>query len=342
VAFSEIEPFPCAVLAHHYPDVPNLGDVTKITEEQIAALGLVDVVVGGSPCTDLSIAGRREGLAGKHSSLFYDQLRIFNAAYRYCGARFLLWENVPGAFSSNKGRDFAQVVAAMAGCGDFRKGSNGGKEGAAVGANGLVEWSVLDAQWFGLAQRRKRVFAVLDTGAWPSRPPILLERDSLRGDSPPCRTSETQNSTPIGVSFESADAIAKCLNAGGTGRLDFTAETLVYTCKTTNTKSKGLGISSDGIAYTLDTAGVQAVSIHSTQNLDVQVDASVRRLTPRECERLQGFPDGYTRIPYRNKPPDKCPDGPRYKALGNSMAVPVMRWIGKQIQRATLWNEELA
>ena len=187
VAFCEFDKFPSAVLAHHYPDVPNLGDVTAITDEQIKALGPIDLVVGGSPCQDLSVAGKRKGLAGERSGLFHEQMRIFNAARRLCGTRWLLWENVPGAFSSNKGRDFAVVVSEMAGASVPVPEDGWGSEGMALGEHGLVEWAVLDAQWFGVAQRRRRIFALLDAGDWANRPPVFLEPDSLRGDSAPSR-----------------------------------------------------------------------------------------------------------------------------------------------------------
>ena len=149
VAFSEIEPFPCALLQHHYPDVPNLGDVTKITEEQIKQLGPIDLVVFGAPCQDLSIAGKQRGFRDEdgnttRSGLFFDALRIFGYARKHGNARFALWENVPGAFSSSKGRDFAEVVAAMAGLEHVDVPKNGwGSEGAAVGDNGLLEWLAL-------------------------------------------------------------------------------------------------------------------------------------------------------------------------------------------------------
>ena len=124
VGFSEIEPFPCAVLAHHYPDIPNLGDVTQITEDQIKALGAIDIVVFGSPCQDLSVAGKRKGLINAdgnitRSGLFFNAINIAQWARKHCGCRFALWENVPGAFSSNKGADFAQVVSLMAGLDDL-------------------------------------------------------------------------------------------------------------------------------------------------------------------------------------------------------------------------------
>lgn len=197
VGFSEIEPFPCSLLAHHYPTVPNLGDITKITEQQIADLGDFDVLVFGSPCQDLSTAGTRKGFQdGTRSNLFYEALRIFDYAQKHNNCRFALWENVPGAFSSNKGADFAAVVREMAGLQDVPTPKNGwGNSGVAVGENGLLEWRVLDAQYFGLAQRRKRVFAILDTGDWENRPPILFEQESVRGDTPPSRETGSEVTT---------------------------------------------------------------------------------------------------------------------------------------------------
>lgn len=143
-------------------------------------------------CQDLSIAGVRKGLQeGTRSNLFYEALRIFDYARKHNNCRFALWENVPGAFSSNKGADFAAVVREMAGLRDVPTPRYGwGNSGVAVGENGLLEWRVLDAQYFGLAQRRKRVFAILDTGDWEDRPPILFERESLSGCTPPRRETE--------------------------------------------------------------------------------------------------------------------------------------------------------
>lgn len=194
VGFSEIEPYPCSLLAHHYPNVPNLGDITKITEQQIANLGNFDVLVFGSPCQDLSAAGTRKGFQdGTHSNLFYEALRIFDYARKHNNCRFALWENVPGAFSSNKGADFAAVVREMAGLKNVPIPTNGwGNSGVALGENGLLEWRVLDAQYFGLAQRRKRVFAIIDTGNWYDRPPILFEQESMRGDTPPSRQTRSE------------------------------------------------------------------------------------------------------------------------------------------------------
>jgi len=378
VAFSEIEPFPCAVLKRHYPNVPNLGNVTQITEEQIADLGHIDLVVGGSPCQNLSIAGNRKGLAGEASGLFHEQIRIFDAARKHCGARWLVWENVPGAFSSNKGADFAQVVGALAGCELSVPAKGWRTEGVALGDKGLMEWAVLDAQFFGVAQRRKRVFAVVDTGDWQNRPPVLLERDSLRGDRP-TRGQATQKSAEAinaGVfawddaarfiekimreedGCEYVPEVAMCLNAGGMGRRDAETETFVVhgsqdpivSIELAHTLGRNQG--QENVVYSFDyqnnnpSAGYEDIAptlltFGGKGRLAILADKGrysagiPRRLTPLECERLQGFPDNYTAIPWRGKPAEQCADGPRYKTLGNSMAVPVMRWVGRKIEAAT-------
>jgi len=329
VAFAEVEPFPCAVLAHHHPDVPNLGDVSEITHAQIAALGHIDVVVGGSPCQGLSLAGTRKGLADERSGLFYEQVRIFHAAHTLCGARYLVWENVPGALSNQAGRDFAVVVGTLAGCRIPVPERGWGSEGLALGHYGLLEWSVLDAQRFGLAQRRKRVFAVLDTGNWQNRCPILFERDSLRGDCP-TRPEPQQDATPCVDASPIVPSVAMCLNAGAMGRQDAESETFVL-AERGRPGGRSIEYRNDGTANAILTpigggAGRGIGTIAHQQ--------AVSRLTPRECERLQGFPDDYTAIPWRGKPAESCPDSPRYRALGNSMAVPVMRWIGQQIDAA--------
>ena len=470
VAVSEIEPFPCAVLEHHYPDIPNLGDVTKITEQQIKDLGQIDLIVFGSPCQNLSVAGNRKGFEGEQSSLFYAAMEIIKHAKRHCKTRFALWENVPGAFSSNKGADFTEVVKHMAGLDDLDTPTNGwGKEGAALGSNGLLEWSVLDAQWFGLAQRRKRVFAIVDFGDWTSRPPILLERESLRGDSAPSRETGQDFTADVGASTEGkswysvdtqqpparlAHEIAPCLAASmykeppsvmqfpsepyqqvaenklvvfaepsraraldvltatdpsptlsakmGTGGNNMpllcikeavAIQSTVIGRKPENgpqgsghdkevcftltsadrhavaygfaTKQMGLDVTREcantlvatdykepqsvfmkGCAYGVTSKGngdvFEKYELHTTLSTGggqagqgypcARIANVVRRLTPIECEKLQGFPPNFTKIPYRNKPADECPNGVRYKALGNSMAVNVMAWIGQRVQ----------
>ena len=361
VAVAEIEPWPSRVLAHHYPDVPNLGDVTKVTEEQIAMLGRIDVVVFGSPCQDLSVAGKRKGLDGARSGLFFTAMQIVGWARQWCDCRFALWENVPGAFSSNRGRDFAAVADAMAGLEGTEPPPKGwGTEGCALGAEAMVEWSTLDAQWFGVAQRRRRVFALADFGDWRNRPPILLEPESVRGDTAPRReagedVAGTLASRTRGGGFPGSDEacsgyvrpvlsastgdVSHWLNAGGMGRIDYETETMIactYAVRTAQTGANGIGVARE-VSHTLDLASGQAVCVTTFGTTQITgADAvvygmRVRRLTPVETEFLQGFPRGYTAIP-------KAKDGPRYKALGNSMAVPVMRWIGQSIDYAMIWS----
>ena len=395
-AFAEIDPFPCAVLNARWPSVPNLGDVTKITKEQVDDLGKIDITVGGFPCQDLSVAGQRKGLKNAdgtdtRSGLFFDFLRIAD----WSGSRWTLAENVPGLFSSNGGLDFATVVGGLAGC-EIRVPGGGWKNaGMALGPKGLVEWCVLDAQYFGLAQRRKRIFIVRDSsGQWFDRPPLLLERTSLRWDPAPRReagkrvaptvegragrsgansfatsgglyeTAPTLSARTKGGGGLGTDAdldgalIAHCLNghAGPHGRLDGESETFVpvtvgplTACGGTE-KKHGYGPGQQEIEsgqvvdfqprfYTRDnkTGGAAQITTGSLtrgkRNGDSQEHCfygyAVRRLLPVECEILMGFPRNYTAIQYRGKP--AC-DGPRYKAIGNSMAVPVLKWIGQRIE----------
>lgn len=373
VAVSEIEKFPSAVLKHHYPNIPNLGDVTKITEDDIKSLGPIDLVVFGSPCQDLSIAGKGLGFNGERSGLFTTAISIIQWARRHCGCRFALWENVLGAFSSNEGKDFATVVEQMAGCQNIETPKNGwGTEGAALGSDGLLEWCSLDAQWFGVAQRRRRVFALTDFGDWQSRSPILLEPESLRGDSPSSRESRkkiarnARNSTENesnagrvdgfqGLPFESytnevtipvkeigykGDTDLICVHGSQTpitlndcgitvGRNNGTENVICYGVLD---NLSSLTPESRDVKGGLGNSEIDSLKIKTTNTSpSVNYLYIVRRLTPTEDERLQGFPDGYTAVPWGNKSADECPDGHRYKALGNSMAVPVMRWIGKQI-----------
>lgn len=195
VAVAEIEPFPCAVLAHHYPAVRNLGDITQITQEQVEALGHIDAIVLGFPCQDVSIAGQRQGFKNAdgtltRSGLFFTALRIIE----WSKARWTIGENVPGLFSSHEGRDFASVVGELSGTEIDVPRDGWRTAGVALGPKGLVEWFVLDAQYTRVAshpravpQRRRRVFIVRDSGNWQGRPPIFLIPQSLRGNPPPRR-----------------------------------------------------------------------------------------------------------------------------------------------------------
>lgn len=518
LAFSEIDPFPSTVLQHHYPDIPNLGDITKI--DWSPYVGAADIVVGGSPCQSFSVAGKREGLAGA-SGLMFEYIR----AVRELRPRWFVWENVPGAFTSERGEAYRQLLSEMDALG-----------------YGLA-WRVLDAQFFGVAQRRERVFLVGSLGTMRCAE-VLFERESLSWNHQSSRQKRQALTEEAQERVGEADHDSGCLNPGETQSRrvypasgvyptlstreksgqnqesvftqfgDDVAGTLtsrydsspcvdrganvvvderdkVFLCQTAQTGSNGKLVKQDDVMNTLDrtnstavaaldfnptdarlryanddvsqtltararTGGNQvplvqvqplvfnpnagitekgggsalsedvtptlktdhnpAVAFASNQRDEVrelevagalaaqpgikqqtyicradgqanamtsvdmaptltshakkdppliypaedsigegaliQRDMSatlsthntqtpitggrekrgltVRRLTPRECERLQGFPDDYTDIPYRNK--EHAPDGPRYKALGNSMAVPVMRWIGERIR----------
>jgi DNA (cytosine-5)-methyltransferase 1 len=439
VGFSEIEKFPSQVLAHHYPSVPNVGDMNNYKEWDI---GAIDLLVGGTPCQSFSVAGLRKGLEDPRGNL----------ALVYCGIldhfrpQWFVWENVPGVLSSGGGRDFGSFLGALAELG-----------------YGFA-YRVLDAQYFGVAQRRRRVFVVGHLGDWRPAAAVLFESESLRRDTAPSRekrkdpakslmaspsqrldpTLETM--IPIGVpevmstllsstagisrpgnaatehetyipmavclggqhpnasiDTERSPTLTNAMGAGG-GHVPLVNQPIaIQDTRPIEKAQNGRGWNDDGTAYTVDTHATQGVAqpvgafniapgkgalkddIHITDaTVTKTLDASgsnpamhqggaaivqsmavaqpiapaltasndpsrspqssevtqqvaavhaasmaVRRLTPVECERLQGFPDNYTAIPWRGKA--ETPDGPRYKALGNSMAVPVMKWIGGRI-----------
>lgn len=447
VGFSEIEPFPSAVLAHHWPDVPNLGDMTKHHDWTTRLLHKPDLIVGGTPCQAFSVAGLRKGLADPRGNLTLTFLSIVEQ-YR---PSWVVWENVPGVLSEKTGA----FGAFLGGLGELGYG---------------FAYRVLDAQHFGVPQRRRRVFVVGCLGNWRRAAAVLFEPHSLSGNPPPSREagkiaptipSRSLGGGGLGTDFDCDGGliphVAGCLQttcndhsradgfnmipvcgpltagmgkgprgteavegnhlipttqfgpiAGSlTARHDSSpcadrgqnivavaAQDEVYSIaeniigRQDHNGGNGKGFQKD-IAYTLNTVAPPAVAFsckdhgadageeisptlrsmghdgsHANGGGQVAVAfgvgeqpevghclrsgaskadkhesttyikqaTAVRRLTPTECERLQGFPDGHTLIPWRGKPADQCPDGPRYKALGNSMAVPVMRWIGERIQ----------
>jgi DNA (cytosine-5)-methyltransferase 1 len=331
--FSEIEKFPSAVLAHHYPDVPNLGDMTQFKEWSNDP---IDLLVGGTPCQSFSVAGLRKGLDDPRGNLMLTYLAI---AARY-QPKWLVWENVPGVLSSQRGRDFGTFLGAL------------GKLGYGFA------YRVLDAQYFGVAQRRRRVFVVGYLGDWRRAAAVLFERESLSRHPAPSREARE----------EVARGITPCVGSGkpNIGTLMANAGTKLWLGNqeafsgdyhilqpiafgAQNSASQGDSVSTE-VTPTLDKSKTPAVAFDAYNQAvsdkaaalrtaaggvydnTVMTLMQVRRLTPTECERLQGFPDNYTQIAWRNKAAEDCPDGPRYKAMGNSMAVPVMRWIGERIQ----------
>ncbi|MGP8937479.1 Dam family site-specific DNA-(adenine-N6)-methyltransferase [Enterobacter soli] len=422
--FSEIEPFPSAVLANHWPEVTNLGDMTKIADSVRAGeVEAPDVLVGGTPCQAFSIAGLREGLSDDRGQLTLSYVELANAIDAKRRERgepeaIIVWENVPGVLSS-KDNAFGCFLAGLAGESSELQPA-GGKwthAGCVSGPERVIAWRVLDAQFFGVAQRRRRVFVVASARKGFNPASVLFEFDGVRRDTAPSR--ETQKAvaalTARGVGTCGADdnqAQAGHLIAFGGGntagqidvatactahgiRLDFDTETFAVhgtqdpdtNCELAHTLGRNNGQENACIAFSYKDNGADATSelsptiragnhdkshansgqppaiayafkagqgakaggigyaeeqsptltsASSGTNLAPAVmhGVAVRRLTPIECERLQGFPDNHTMISWRGKDAAECPDGPRYKAIGNSMAVPVMRWIGERIAAA--------
>ncbi|MHA7114679.1 DNA cytosine methyltransferase [Pseudomonas promysalinigenes] len=459
--YAEIEPFPCAVLAYHYPETPNHGDMTRLAAMVLSGkIPAPEVLVGGTPCQAFSVAGMREGLDDPRGALTIKYVELLDAIDHVRIMRgepeaTCLWENVPGVLS-DKGNAFGCFLGALVGESEELQ-PPGGKwkdAGCVYGPTRTVAWRVLDAQYFGLAQRRRRVFVVASARAGFDPLEVLFEREGVRRDTPPRRgegqdVACTLDARTEGGGFPGTDGatgghvvsppawprafgggtncqqtqVATALSAhpGGT-RMDAETETFVVAAPLTtnpygdhesresllvtgtlqaNGKAAGSATQQDAesgmlvvhgtqdpctltdqafalgrnsgqenavcvtgeITHTLKAEGFDAsedgtgrgqpiVSCRElaqtlTSSYGKQVDStdsakgpnvvghseSVRRLTPRECERLQGFPDDYTLTPYRTKPASDCPDGPRYKAIGNSKAVTVVRWIGQRLQQ---------
>jgi len=372
--FSEIEPFPCEVLKHHYPTVPNYGDMTQYKEWKN---GSVDVICGGTPCQSFSVAGLRKGIESPNGQL----MLTFGAILEKYQPRWMVWENVPGVLSSNRGKDFGTFLGMLGECG-----------------YGFA-YRVLDAQYFGVAQRRRRVFVVGYSGDWKRPASVLFEPESLQGDlaeSLKERQRTTRDTENSARNCSELPRVTPCLNGeelkrhvsnqmignaeswfypevtekmgtitsrmfNALGARDVEEGALVpqaYTSSSFGQYAEGVGtLRAEGgdLGGGSKTIAIQdgfssqngrnwniekSFTLNSTDKHSVANSMQVRRLTPTECERLQGFEDGHTKIPYRNKSADECPDGPRYKALGNSMAVPVMQWIGERIMRTEkIFNE---
>lgn len=340
--FAEIEPFPKRVLQTYYPNVENLGDLTTLHARD--DLPEIDLLVGGTPCQDFSIAGNGAGLEGERGLLALYHLLLVERLR----PRWVLWENVPGVLSSNGGRDFGTFLGALAQLG-----------------YGFC-YRVLDAQYYGVPQRRRQVFVVGHSGgAWQRAAAVLLEPESLRGHPPKGRGAGKEVAGTLGArpSRRGDDPDRVTYVSSGRGWWDGSEQAATLRAQDSPNKADTLVVpfsfkashytrGKDGAPSTVvpplsadadkgdqdnlicadlaPTLQANGKAAGSTPQQDAQNGAlvvmrrGVRRLTPRECERLQGFPDDYTNIP-------DAKDGPRYKALGNSMAVPVMRWIGERI-----------
>lgn len=463
---AEIEPFPCAVLAYHYPQVPNLGDMTTIARRVLTGeVSAPDVLCGGTPCQAFSVAGLRQSLADERGNLSLKFVELADAIDHVRVGRgedecIVFWENVPGVLST-KDNAFGCFLGGLAGE-DGPLEPPGGKwanAGAVYGPKRAVAWRVLDAQYFGVAQRRRRVFVVASARKGFDPASVLFEWDGVRLDTAPSREARQVAPTiparstaggGLGTDFDCDGgliqayggnnqsgpidvATARNACASASGRMDFETETFLvqpahslrgegfdasedgtgrgtplvpmflhtnkgrpdgrrsahtemvsvkdivetlttnghaqsavavpvaYGIRTANTSSNGWGVQEE-CTHTLDCAqGVAVAQPVAFSSKDYGADATndlaptlramnhakshangggqmavaqamqVRRLTPTEAEKLQGFEPGYTAIPWRGKPADQCPDGPRYKALGNSWAVPNVAWIGSRI-----------
>lgn len=330
VGVSEIEKFPSEVLKYHYPSVPNLGDMTKYKEwnDDLAP----ELLVGGTPCQSFSVAGLRKGMDDPRGNLALTYVAI---AEKY-KPRWFVWENVPGVLSSNGGKDFASFLSAMANIGYG------------------IAYRVLDAQFFGVPQRRRRVFVVGYLGDWRPATAVLFEPTSVFGNTTKGRkkgkatadSTETSIRADDKLAFRKSrraqtntdnetwidDGLSNTLNNFDLGDIRtthavVTKESNVYENHPQDSRVKEMGDISHTVSATWGMGGGNVPFVRQTENT-----MRVRRLTPVECERLQGFPDNWTQIPYGKRPKEQCPDGHRYKALGNSMAVPVMRWIGRRIK----------
>ena len=345
VFFSEIAPFPSAVLAHRYPNVPNLGDMTKLTVTEstitngtvdIPLPGRLDLLAGGTPCQDFSLAGKRAGAAqgsGTRSSLCWDYLRLV----KELNPRVILWENVLGCLSTNGGRDFSRFVAEVTRLG----------YGCA--------WRVLDSQYtrvdcwpMAIPQRRRRVWLVgVADGDINGAGEILFEPKGVLGCTPPRREARERTPSKATTGLEDIYPIItagtqRLSNQGVEGGeliLEPDHATLHDTarCIAGDHDSRVADSANVVCAPTL-TAGYARSWNDGELNRDLLITQPAptlraRRLMPIECERLMGYPDNYTRVPYRGKPAEQCPDGPRYEACGNGWAVNCARWALLGIHR---------
>lgn len=335
--FSEIEPFPCAVLTHHYPDVPNLGDMRTIPERILKQeIPAPDVLVGGTPCQAFSISGKRRSLEDERGNLTLVLIEILEVidhvrAEEGKAPCVLVWENVPGVLST-KDNAFGCLVGGLVGEFEPLQPPRGKWTGAGYvhSEKRNIAWRILNAKHFGVPQSRRRIFLVASTGG-RSPAEILFEQKSLCGNIAPLQEKQKRvaGTTENGVrSYRRA----RCDKYHET---DIASTQTAHTAKEHNDVVVLFDIQNrrDGARLYGDITPTLTAQMGTGGNNVpcINIPPIVRKLTPTECERLQGFPDNYTRIPFRGKKAENCPDSHRYKAIGNSMAVPVMRWIGGRL-----------
>jgi len=381
--YAEVDPFCISVMAAHHPALPNLGDIMDDRfVERARRAGVPDLVIAGTPCQSFSIAGGRGGLADDRGNLTLRFCEIVEAL----NVKWFLWENVPGVLSSGDNA-FGRFLGELSGAGQPLEHERWASAGVVVGPRRTIVWRTLDAQYFGLAQRRARVFAVGSSDPRACPPEILFEFEGVRGDSPPGRGARADvahsirgrsNSShredvetfvpmtvgPLTARYDSSeDGTGRGLplvfeNHGQDSRVKECEDILPQINARAGTGGMNLPLVLDNNIPTQDPAR----TLNSSQNridLDTETfivnarqspypiknkspvlgvssrdhalfeNMGVRRLMPVECERLMGFPDNYTLVEYRGKP---AADGPRYRVLGNSIAVPVIGWILKRLK----------
>jgi DNA (cytosine-5)-methyltransferase 1 len=341
VGFSEIDAFCCAVLEYRFPGIKNYGDINAFKEWKIERS--IDVMVGGSPCQSYSLAGNRRGVADERGLLMFTYGNLVN----HLRPHWIVWENVPGVLSSGRGRDFAEFLCMLDGYG-----------------YGLA-WRIFDAQYFGVPQRRRRVFVVGYLGDIRRPAAVLVDskgggRDTAAGCTEGGRASPGidkgagasvynvhqhdsritksdgiidtvtglwgtgGNNTPLCLMDQGGDVMQTEYGKTGTLRTSEHQHNPIVFNRALSSRYKSSGVAATLLGDHHDSGLVNLIP--------ADAEGLLRRITSVEAERLQGFPDNWTQVPYKGKPAERCPDGPRYKAIGNAMAVPVMRWLGQRIQ----------
>ena len=298
---SEIKKFTCALTKIRFPDTEQLGDITKIDGGTIPP---VDIVTMGSPCQDLSISGRREGLAGKRSGLFLratEFIRQMRERYHEWYPKIVIWENVPGAFSTNRGADFQAVLASFTETNiPMPRGGRWANAGMVRSGKCNVVWRTLDAQYFGVPQRRRRIFLVVDYTRGLTEE-ILFKSESVSGD-----IEQSQNKE-CNTRYETNESV------------DTDVFDITHPCDVIRQYKNIVPT----LEHRMGTGGNQIPLVYARTSFYGEI---LRKLIPLECERLQGLPDNWTLLD------DKvCSDSARYKAIRNGMAQPCADFVMKRV-----------